>query len=117
MCRTPRDAGPGERRQLGVGDRRGNGCSRPCLSYLATSRITYYVGISPAVLAGGARALAATRARAGIAYLWVERLGHPGRPLAPVLGVHPAVVYQAARRGATQAREWDRLLVKLCKTT
>jgi len=85
------------------------------LETLSTAVCTH-VGISPAVLAGGGRALAATRARAGIAYLWVERLGHPGRPLAPVLGVHPAVVYQAARRGATQAREWDRLLGKLCKT-
>ena len=58
-----------------------------------------------------------TRARAGIAYLWVERLGRPGRPLAPALGLHPAVVYQAARRGMAQAREWDRLLAKIAKTT
>ena len=76
-----------------------------------------YVGIAPAVLQGGGRAPAIASARAGIAYLWVERLGRPGRPLAPVLGVHPAVVYQAARRGAAQAREWDRVLGKLRKTT
>ena len=60
---------------------------------------------------------AATRARAGIAYLWVERLGRPGRPLARVLGLHPAVVYQAARRGAAQAREWEALLEKMGKAT
>jgi hypothetical protein len=47
----------------------------------------------------------------------------PGSPTsgwaasAPVLGLHPAVVYQAARRGATQAREWERLLGKIHKTT
>jgi len=43
------------------------------------------------------------RARAGIAYPWVERLGHPERPLAPVLGLHPAAVCQAGRREAAQA--------------
>ena len=50
-----------------------------------------------------------TRSRAGIAYLWVERLGRPGRPL--------AAVYQAARRGAAQAREWEALMEKIGKAT
>ena len=68
-------------------------------------------------LQGGGRTPAISRARAGIAYLWVVRFGQPGRPLAPVLGLHPAVVYQAAQRGATQAREWERLLGKIHKTT
>jgi hypothetical protein len=36
---------------------------------------------------------AVSRARDGIAYLWVEVLGHPGRPLAPALGVRPQAVY------------------------
>jgi len=36
--------------------------------------------------------------------------GHPGRPLAGVLGVFPAAVYRAARRGAAQAPTWQRLL-------
>lgn len=44
------------------------------------------------------------QARAGLAHLWVEDLGHPGRPLANVLGVHPAIVFKAARRGAKCAR-------------
>lgn len=60
---------------------------------------------------------AVMRARAGIAYLWVECLSRPGRPLASLLGLHPAVVYQAARRGAGQAREWEGLLAKINKTT
>jgi len=46
---------------------------------------------------------ARSRARAGRAYLWMDVLGQPGPPLAPVLGVRPAVVYQAARRGASPA--------------
>lgn len=42
---------------------------------------------------------AATPARDGIAYLWVEVLGHPGRPLAAALGVRPQAAYQAVARG------------------
>jgi len=81
------------------------------------ARVCAQVGITPEALQGGGRLPAVPRARAGIAYLWVERLGRPGRPLAPVLGVHPAVVYQAARRGAAQAREWEALLAKISKAT
>ena len=89
----------------------------PCALETLCTAVCTHVGIAPAILPGGGREPAVARARAGIAYLWVARLGHPGRPLAPVLGVHPAVVYQAARRGAAQAREWDRLLAKFSKTT
>jgi hypothetical protein len=74
-------------------------------------------GSPPGALYGGGRLPAVSRARAGIAYLWVERLGRPGRPLAPVLGLHPTVVYQAARRGAAQAREWEAVLATMEKTT
>jgi REP element-mobilizing transposase RayT len=81
------------------------------------ARVCAQVGIAPDTLHGGGRLPAVTRARAGIAYLWVERLGRPGRPLAPVLGLHPAAVYPAARRGATQAREWEALLAKRGKAT
>ncbi len=38
-----------------------------------------------------------------------EILGHPGRPLAPILGVRPQAVYQAAARGR-QPGEWEHLL-------
>jgi hypothetical protein len=74
------------------------------------ARVCQAVGIPPAALTGGGRRPAVSRARAGIAYLWLEVLGHPGRPLAPVLGVHPAVVYPAARRGARAAATWQALL-------
>ena len=47
---------------------------------------------------GGRAAIA--QARAGIAYVWVDCLGQSGRALALWLGLHPAVVYKAARRGA-----------------
>jgi hypothetical protein len=44
---------------------------------------------------------------------FVARLGRLG----PVLGLHLAVVYQAARRGAAQAGEWEKALAKIDKTT
>ena len=53
----------------------------------------------------------------GWAFLWIGRLGDPGRPLAAHLGVHPAVVYQAARRGAATAARPDRLLAARRKLT
>ena len=57
---------------------------------------------------GGTRC--ASQAREGIAYLWTTVLGHPGRPLAPVLGVRPQNVYRAAAHGQAAATAWDRLL-------
>ena len=65
----------------------------------------------PATLRGGRRTARHT-ARAGIASLWTEVLGHPGRPLAGVHGVFPAAVYKAARRGAAQLPIWQRLLAR-----
>ena len=53
-----------------------------------------------------------SRARNGIAYLWVAVLGHPGRPLASVLGVRPQEIYAAVARGRDGAREWEALLEK-----
>ncbi len=81
------------------------------------ARVCAHVGIPAEALPGGGRLPAVTRARAGIAYLWVERLGRPGRPLASVLGLHPAAVYPAARRGTAQAKEWEQLLTKRGKAT
>ena len=66
--------------------------------------------LAPAALQGGGRSARHTAARAGIAYLWTEVLGHPGHPLAGVLGVFPAAIYKAARRGAAQGPTWQRLL-------
>ncbi len=62
-----------------------------------------------AVQAGSRRA-AVTRARDRIAYLWVEVLGHPGRPLASALGVRPQAVYQAVMRARQGGARWERVL-------
>ena len=75
-----------------------------------TARVCRAVGLAPAALAGGGRYGAVARARAGIAYLWVEVGGHPARPLAPLLGVSPQAVYQAVARGRGDRARWERLL-------
>ncbi len=88
----------------------------PNATYAATSppvplqRVCAAVGVAPGALAGGGRAPAVSRARAGIAYLWVAGLGRPGRPLAPVLGTRPAAVYKAVQRGRAATATWDPLL-------
>ena len=84
---------------------------RPRLTPAAlTARVCRQVGLAPAGLAGGGRHSAVACARAGIAYLWVEHLGHPARPLAPLLGVSPQAVYQAVARGRRDRARWERLL-------
>jgi REP element-mobilizing transposase RayT len=88
--------------------------SRPAARALPLDRLVACVcrrvAIAAAQLQAGSRRAAITRARDGIAYLWVEVLGHPGRPLAPVLGVRPQAVYQAVRRGREARAAWERLL-------
>ena len=71
-----------------------------------------HIGLPREALGGGGRRTAVQQVRAGLAYLWVEVLGHPGRPLAPLLGVQPAAIPKAARRGAKEAPVWRRLLAK-----
>ncbi|MEK7205308.1 MAG: transposase [candidate division NC10 bacterium] len=71
-----------------------------------------HIGLPREALGGGGRRTAVQHARAGLAYLWVEVLGHPGRPLAPLLGLQPAGVLKAAQRGAREAARWHRLLAK-----
>ena len=74
------------------------------------TRVCRHLGLTPDALTGGGRRAAVQRARAGIAYLWVEVLGHPARPLAQSLGVSPQAVYQAVARGRETRTEWEGLL-------
>jgi REP element-mobilizing transposase RayT len=74
------------------------------------TRVCRHAGLPPTALPGGGRTPALIRARAGIAYLWVEVLGRSGRALAPALGVHPSTIPKAARRGGLAAAAWRRLL-------
>ena len=88
---------------------------RPARIALETlvARVCRHVGTTPAALAAGGRRRMASRARAGVAYLWTAVLGHPGRPLAHVLGIRPQNVYRAANQGRAAAAEWE-LVLKTC---
>jgi REP element-mobilizing transposase RayT len=98
-----------ERLRQTVEDRRRPGARALPLDTLV-ARVCRRVGIAAAQLQTGSRRAAVTQARDGIAYLWVEVLGHPGRPLAPVLGVRPQAVYQAVTRGRQGRARWEQLL-------
>ena len=74
------------------------------------ARVCRHVGLRADQLAGGRRCAPVSRARDGIATLWMEGLGHPGRPLAAVLRVRPHAFYQAGARGRHGRAGWDRLL-------
>ncbi len=58
-----------------------------------------FVGRLAALAEAGALTVLAWACLPNHAHLWVEVLGHPRRLLAPVLGVRPQAVYQAATRG------------------
>ena len=117
--RRGREAYQGDERILGSSDfvegyRRAVAADSPTPTRLSLealiTRVCRHVGVPPTALTGGGRTPAPTRARAGIAYLWVDLLGRSGRALAPHLGVHPSAIPKAARRGALAAAEWRRLL-------
>jgi hypothetical protein len=120
--RRAKEAVAGDARVLGGGDfveqlwreaarPSGAPASRLPLATLV-ARVCRQTGISPEELAGGGRRAAVTRARNGIAHLWVNKCGQSGRRLAPVLGIAPQSVYRAAARGAAKAAEWVRLLLR-----
>jgi hypothetical protein len=68
------------------------------------ARVCKSLGIAQAALVAGGRTARVSRAREGIAYLWLTVLGHAGRPLAAPLGVRPQNVYRAAAQGAAACR-------------
>ena len=94
--------------QAGASAAPGRGPSRSVETL--TARVCRQGGLGPAGLEGGGRHGTVARARAGLASRWVERGGHPARPLAAVLGVAPQAVYQALARGRGDRARWDRLL-------
>jgi hypothetical protein len=72
------------------------------------ARVCRQTGTTPAEVASGGQHASVSRAREGIAHLWVSALGQSGRRLAPLLGVAPQSVYRAAAHGA----EWATLLTR-----
>lgn len=115
--RRGREAYQGDERVLGssdfveqlrrTGEHTARGTTRRVTLDALLTRVCRQAGVTPDHLKQGSRRTAVSRACDGIAYLWTEVLGHPGRPLAPVLGVRPQAVYQAVRRGQAARAEWD----------
>ena len=76
------------------------------------ARICRATGISLAALQQGSRCASVARARAGIAYLAIERYGYPGVALREWLGVGAPSIVKAAQRGRAAHTHWDPLLVQ-----
>lgn len=72
-------------------------------------RVCQAIGVRAEELQGGGRRAVVSRARAGIAYLWLEWLGRSGPTIARAVGVHPATIYEVARRGRREATYWEQL--------
>jgi hypothetical protein len=66
--------------------------------------------MDPLRLQRGGRKPAVSQAREAIAYLCTDVAGHPGRALAPLLGVRPVSVYAAARPRLAERGRWDALM-------
>ena len=67
-------------------------------------------GIRPEEITGAGRRAGVSRARAGVVYLWLERLRQSGPVAARALGLHPATIYEVARRGRQDAAYWESVL-------
>ncbi len=65
-------------------------------------------GVTREALVGTGRRREVSRARDGLAYIWVEVLGHSGRQLARQLRIRPESVYKGARRGREEQAHWRR---------
>lgn len=85
---------------------------RPALSIEAViDRVSEAVGVDAGELSGTGRRALVSRARAGVAYVWLEWLGQSGSVAARALGVHPATIYAIARRGQAEASSWQYLFL------
>ena len=67
-------------------------------------------GVSAAALSGPRRTRIISKAREGLAYLWLEFFGRSGRELALEIGLAPQSIYKAAKRGKQERERWIGLL-------
>lgn len=68
-------------------------------------------GVTPQALGASGRGVRViSRAREGLAFLWMEYFGGSGRELALDLGLRPESVYKAAKRGRLQCTHWVRVV-------
>ena len=59
---------------------------------------------------GGGRRAALCRAQEGVAYLWIEWLGHSGPAAARAVRIRPEGVYRVVERVGQQAKHWQQFL-------
>lgn len=100
-----------ERLRQEVSERRGQdaGLLRKLTAAELIEHVCQAVGVRAEELQGGGRRTGVSRARAGVAYLWLEWFGRSGATIARAIGVHPATVYAIARRGRQEAAYWQQL--------
>jgi REP-associated tyrosine transposase len=67
-------------------------------------------GVMPDALRSPGKMRAVSKAREGVAYLWIEFFGQNGRRLALDLGLRPSSIYKAAKRGRKERERWIALL-------
>ena len=72
-------------------------------------RVCQAVGVRAEELRESGRRAVVSRARAGVAYLWLEGVGQSGPGAARALGVHRATIDEVARRGRQEAAYWEQL--------
>jgi chromosomal replication initiation ATPase DnaA len=80
-----------------------------------SERVAKASNLLPQALVGGGRNRNISRARDGLAYLWVEVLGRSGRELARALHIQPVSICRAVQRGRKQQEMWRALLQEYCK--
>ena len=67
-------------------------------------------GVTTVAIASGAQTRAVSKAREGLAYLWIEYFGQNGKELARDLNRKPSSLYKAAKRGRGESTRWIVLL-------
>ena len=73
-------------------------------------------GVTPGAVSATGRTRVISKAREGLAYLWVEFLGRSGKQLAIDLGLRSESVYKAAKRGRVERERWLDILNGRCIT-
>jgi len=96
-------------REIEVGQEQAGRQRSGITSQRVIEQVCQAVGVRVEELGGDGRRTAVSQARGGVAYLWIEWLGRSGPPLARALGLHPATVYEVARRGRKEATRWEKL--------
>ena len=72
--------------------------------------VCWACGVTSDAVSAPGQARAVSRARAGLAFLWIDYFGQSGRQLAIAVGLRPGSVYKAAKRGWKERDRWIALV-------